>query len=167
MFTGIKGSWGSQINWEVSASSKLPPLELVTAVFCVAITQKEEIILARSKRGWGMLGGHIENGESIEAALERESVEEGGFTPAHPRLFAEMKITPENPVLRPNSEQDYYPFPASYQLYYWATSEQPVGQPSGQEIIESKAFSLEAIRQLEVPDFSIIELGYSAYMSSK
>jgi len=58
----------------------LPPQELVTAAFCLAITEGEEIILARSKRGWGMLGGHAKDGESIEDALTIKSLTDEALT---------------------------------------------------------------------------------------
>ena len=72
------GQWGENISWELRETSELPPIELCTAVMCVAIFEGK-LVLARSTRGWGMLGGHIEKGETPEAALAREALEEGGF----------------------------------------------------------------------------------------
>lgn len=164
----LVGSWGNEIKWAVSFTERMPPRELVTAVFCVAITNNREIILAQSKRGWGMIGGHVEPGESIEDALCRESIEDGGFTPFRPQLFAIMEITPNTPILRPNSTTKFYPFPKSYQLYYWAKSNLPIIQPKGEEIIESKPFSIADTKsKLVIPDLEIVKQGYRAYLSSK
>lgn len=88
----IVGKWGDDIQWELYATLALPPAELCTAVMCVAISDNK-VVLACSERGWGMLGGHIEDGESLESALYREALEEGGFIIEEYRLFAVRKIT--------------------------------------------------------------------------
>lgn len=78
------GIWGDKISWELYPANDLkdvPALELCTAVFCLAITEDEKILLMRAARGWSILGGHIEEGESIPDTLMRESLEEGGLLP--------------------------------------------------------------------------------------
>src|SRR4051812_39205741 len=111
------GSWGENVSWELYETSILPPLELCTAVMCVAVTGKK-IVLACSERGWGMLGGHIEHGETLEAALRREALEEGGFAIERYGLFAVRKITAK--VEGDGRPGMTYPFPTSYMTYYWA-----------------------------------------------
>jgi ADP-ribose pyrophosphatase YjhB (NUDIX family) len=49
----------------------------VSAVFLVAITQ-DSILAVRNERGWELLGGHVEIGESPGIALARETLEEAG-----------------------------------------------------------------------------------------
>lgn len=120
------GSWGKNISWELYETSVVPPIELCTAVMCVAIAG-EKIILACSERGWGMLGGHIEDEETLEGALRREALEEGGFTIERYGLFAVRKITAGvEDTQRPGKA---YPFPISYMAYYWSTSTQPLENP--------------------------------------
>src|SRR6266704_2039409 len=120
-------SWGENVTWELYETSTLPPVELCTAVMCVAITD-EKVVLACSERGWGMLGGHIEDGETLDAALWREALEEGGFTVEQYELFAVRKITAK--VQASQRVGKPYPFPTSYMTYYWATTSQPLQAPT-------------------------------------
>lgn len=154
------GIWGENISWELQRASNLPPAELCTAVMCVAIAENK-IVLARSERGWGMLGGHIEDGESLDDALFREAREEGGFNIDRYKPFAVRKITAKTPV--PNRTGTSYPFPTSYIVYYWATTTDPIMNPTGEEIIESGSFTLSDIDALNTPDKPIIEAGWRKY----
>jgi len=75
------GSWSDDIAWEFYIADETPPRELCTAVFCVAIHNDDTIVLTKTRRGWELLGGHLEGDETIEQGLFRESHEEGGYTP--------------------------------------------------------------------------------------
>ena len=156
------GTWGKRISWKLYPTDQLPPIELITAAFCVAITDKQKILLARSERGWGLIGGHIEDGETVEQALVREALEEGGFTPSTPVLFAVREVTASQPVQHQDPTKQY-PFPISYLVYYYSTTIQPIAEPTGSEILESASFSLNDIEALNTPDLSVIKLGYNAY----
>jgi len=157
------GDWGKNISWELYETSELPPAELCTAVMCVAIADGK-IVLACSERGWGMLGGHIEDGETLDAALRREALEEGGFTIKNYALFAVRKITATvQTSQRPGKK---YPFPVSYMAYYWATTDQPLRPPTGEEILESASFTLNEISRLTTPDQPVIETGWRAYSTA-
>jgi 8-oxo-dGTP pyrophosphatase MutT (NUDIX family) len=159
-----EGAWGGDIKWELYVSQKLPPTELITAVFCVAIDSNDEIVLARSERGWGLLGGHIEDGEELDVALVREAQEEGGFNPDNPQMFAYRKITASKPKPHQNPDKQYS-FPTSYLTYYWATTASPISQFTGTEIIESTSFTLDEVKSLNTPDLPIIELGYKSFVN--
>jgi 8-oxo-dGTP pyrophosphatase MutT (NUDIX family) len=159
-----QGSWGDNIKWKLYDSKTLPSTELITAVFCVAIDANDKIVLARSERGWGLLGGHIEDDEELVATLTREAEEEGGFTPCNPILYAYRKITASRPVPHQNPNKQY-PFPISYLAYYWATTKSPISQFTGKEILESASFSIDEIRALNTPDLPIIELGYTSFLN--
>ncbi|HSX16446.1 MAG TPA: NUDIX domain-containing protein [Candidatus Saccharimonadales bacterium] len=154
------GSWSKNIFWELYKTSTLPPAELCTAVMCVAVAG-DRIVLARSGRGWGMLGGHIENGETLDDALFREAREEGGFSISDYEPFAVRKITVRTP--EPNRTGASYPFPTSYIVYYWATTDQPIDDPTGEEIIESGSFASSDVGVLNTPDQPIIEAGWKEY----
>ena len=153
------GDWGENVSWELYATSVLPPAALCTAVMCVAIAD-EKIVLACSDRGWGMLGGHIEESETLDAALYREAYEEGGFTIDRHQLFAVRRITAKVPT--PARHGKTYPFPISYIAYYWATTSLPLQTPSGEEILESGSFAPNEIRTLKTPDEPVIKAGWEA-----
>jgi ADP-ribose pyrophosphatase YjhB (NUDIX family) len=156
------GTWSNKISWELHETVNLPPLELCTAVFCLAITQDHKIVLARPSRGWGLLGGHIEEGETALDALMRESLEEGGFIPEHPQLFAHRKIISSEPIPHQDPAK-FYPCPVSYNLFYWATSKKPLAEPTGIEILESGVFTPQEAIALSPSSRSVIELGYGVF----
>ncbi|HSX06827.1 MAG TPA: NUDIX domain-containing protein [Candidatus Saccharimonadia bacterium] len=156
----LEGKWGAGMRWEFYRSDYLPPRELCAAVFCLGIAN-DKVILTKNKRGWEMLGGHVESGESIEDALTREAQEEGGFTPQSYKVFGYRKIISSKPV--PNRTGDYYPFPISYIPHFIATTELPVSNPSGEEVVESASFSLEEIAALQFETKEILEAGIEAY----
>jgi NADH pyrophosphatase NudC (nudix superfamily) len=158
------GNWGENVTWELYDASDFPPVELCTAVMCVAITDGK-IVLACSERGWGMLGGHIEDGETLDMALHREALEEGGFIIQQYELFAVRRITAKvQSSQRPGKS---YPFPVSYMTYYWATTDGPLQKPTGEEIIESGSFGIDEIGELKTPDQPVIEIGWNAYLAHK
>jgi 8-oxo-dGTP pyrophosphatase MutT (NUDIX family) len=155
------GSWGDDISWELYTTSILPPVELCSAVMAVAISN-DKIVLTRSERGWGMLGGHIESGENFEDALRREALEEGGFIIDTYRLFAIRKIISRRPIPH-QQEGRTYPHPISYLPYYWATTKYDLKPPTGEEIIESCSFNIQQIPSLSTRDQATIEAGWTAY----
>jgi len=161
-----EGNWGDQIKWEFFASESEPPTELTTAVFCVAIDPAGKVVLARSKRGWGLIGGHIEDNESPIEALIRESQEEGGFTPDSPKMFAYKKVISSQPIEHQKPGRQY-PYPISYLAYYWAETKSPIIKPYGAEILESDSFTLEQVKSFETLDVPIVELGYESFLKNK
>lgn len=157
------GTWGAALSWEFYRSFTPPPIELCTAVMCVAIVHGK-IVLTRSKRGWGVLGGHIEQDESLEQALRREALEEGGFVIDTYVQFAVRKIIASAPV---TARQEYsYPYPISYIAYYWATTSQPLLRPTGDEVVESARFSIDEIAAMDTGDHTVIREGWQAYFAS-
>ena len=157
------GTWSDIVSWEFYLSSELPPAELCTAVFCVAITPEGKVVLSRPERGWGMLGGHIEEGETLEAALVREAQEEGGFMPVNPHLFGYKKIIHSEPVPH-QLPGKFYPFPHSYIVYYWATTDTPIVEHFGEEVLESGSFSVDEAKLLAPSSAVFIEHGYKSYL---
>jgi len=154
-----KGQWGEDIAYELYLTDELPPLELTSAVMCVA-TVDDKVCLARAKRGWGILGGHIEPGESFEDTLLRELDEEAGYKADDFKLFAVRKLLPTKPI--PHQRKgEFYPYPIGYAVYYKATSQNiPTGH-HGDDILESRLFSMDELDAIETNDREIIQLGIS------
>jgi len=155
------GEWGDGIAWELYETSELPPEELCTAALCAAIIGNR-VVLACSERGWGVLGGHREDDETLAETLKREAREEGGFVIDSHCLFAVCKVTARQPIAHQQPDRTY-PFPTSYMVYYWATTKAGLQVPTGQEILESGSFDLDALPPLNPLDQAVIEAGWEAY----
>lgn len=159
-------SWGDEsVEWELYLSSTLPKIEDCTAAFCVAIVQGNRIVLEREERGWGMIGGHIDEGETIKQALARECLEEGGFIVNMPVLFGYRKIIASKPIAHPTPGRAY-PFPISYIAYYYAQSDVLLVKPMEEEVLEVGTFTLKEIEALGTSDFGTIKLGWEAYQKA-
>lgn len=142
------GEWGNA-KWEMWTSKELPDSELCTAVACVAIYDlaTDRVVLTRNHRGWEMLAGHKEIGETIEETLCREAFEEGGYIVTASNLFGHRKIiASERPA--PGTREAQYPFPVSFMPYYYAFTAEPLHEPTGKEITERDIFTLEEIKAM-------------------
>lgn len=159
-------TWGDEsVQWELYHSNTLPNRKDCTAVFCVAITGDDKIVLARENRGWGMIGGHVDGDETLEQALARECLEEGGFTVINPRLFGYRKIIATKSVTHQDPGRSY-PFPISYIAYYYDENDQELAKPTEPEVLESGAFTIKEIEALRIPDYGTIRLGWECYCKS-
>jgi len=158
-------TWGDEsVAWELYAGAQIPIISDCTAAFCVAI-QNGKIVLEREERGWGMIGGHVDDGETLEQALRRECLEEGGFTVNGPVLIGYRKIIATKPVGHQTPGR-YYPFPISYIAYYFSVNDQPLAAPTEPETLEVRALTIEEIRQLNPPDYSVIKYGWDCYQNT-
>lgn len=163
----LTGKWDDNQTWQLFKSNELPDAALCTAVYCLAILpETNQVVLTRNHRGWEMLGGHIEPGENIEQALLRECLEEGGFTPEHYQLFGHRKVTAKKPVPHNQKVDSFYPFPHGYIPHFIAMSTLPLQQPTGEEIVESRAFAFDEIPQLDTEQRQIMELMIDTYVRS-
>jgi 8-oxo-dGTP diphosphatase len=70
--------WGPDQSTEVifEATDELPPIEQITACIVAALHDNDNLVLSRPERGWGLIGGHIEPGETPEECVCREADEE-------------------------------------------------------------------------------------------
>jgi 8-oxo-dGTP pyrophosphatase MutT (NUDIX family) len=68
------------------------------------------------KRGWDLVGGHIEPGESPEEAVRREAYEETGARLGQLHLlgYQHLRLSGSRP------DNYRYPYPESYQIFYYA-----------------------------------------------
>src|SRR5680860_283144 len=150
----MSGSFNENTSWEIHLSKEMPPRHLCSAVFCIAMYQ-DRIILTRNHRVWEFLGGHIEKGETVEDALHREAMEEGGFTIDKCHLFGHRKFTAKENIK--GERGIYYPFPISYNPHYVAISESEPGECNAEECFERKAFTITEIEKLDIKGLPLLQ----------
>lgn len=154
----LTGNWDDNQSWALYQDDEMPEIALCTAVYCLSILpQTKQVVLTRNHRGWEMLGGHVEPGETIEQALLRECLEEGGFTPESYQLFGYRKITAKQPVPHNQKEGGFYPFPHGYIPHFIGISTLPLKEPTGMEIIERKAFSFDELATLDIEQAHLLK----------
>jgi len=125
-------------------SSQLPPRELSTTAFVLAFADDRLLQTQLVKRGWDLVGGHIEPGESPEAAVRREAYEEAGATLGTLYLLGYQHLHLPGP--RPAEHR--YPYPDSYQIFYRAQITTLDDFSANQETLGRSLFSPEEAEQL-------------------
>jgi 8-oxo-dGTP pyrophosphatase MutT (NUDIX family) len=147
-FLLTEGQWVDKTPWQFIVSQKEPNPALCTAVFNVT-TYKGKLLLVQNKtRGWELPGGHIDEGEQLKEALEREVLEETGAVIKNPKIFGHKKISPHQPVPYRDRPGMFYPFPHSYVPYYFAEASEIFDTPLAPDVIGMRAVGLEEAKKL-------------------
>ena len=162
-----RGEWNDgKTTWEFWRSNKMPDPKLCSAVGLVAIMglerriEKSKIVLTRNNRGWEMIAGGIDPGETPDMARDREALEEGGFVVANPVVFGHRKII--NKELTEEGRRKGYK-PLAFMPYYFAYTNKPLRKPTGHEIIESQVVSMETAKErLKPGELLLIQEGLRA-----
>lgn len=109
--------WGeSGLSYSIYLTGKAPPAGLVSSARAVVIKGRSVVVVDETDRAHVMPGGRIEEGETIARALERELLEECGWTVHEPRPLALLHyrhITPKPAGYR-------YPYPDFLQVVFAA-----------------------------------------------
>ena len=109
------------------------------AIIVLVIDRHDRALLGRQgrwERGWmSTLAGFVESGESAEAALRREVLEEAGV-----RIGSR-----ESDIAYLGSQP--WPFPNSLMLGYHAWTDDVDAVPDGEEIVEVRWYSRDEMRQ--------------------
>lgn len=113
-----------------------PPLGNVSTAHCLAFDRDRVVLALHRTRDWTIPGGHLEVGESPEAAMTREALEEAGASVIDPALFAHEQIDPEDGL----STDPRYPVP-SFQLFFVARLVGLTAPTSLDECTESRLFT--------------------------
>jgi 8-oxo-dGTP pyrophosphatase MutT (NUDIX family) len=162
----LTGQWDDNVSWEFFLSDQLPDPKLCTAVYTLAIIRDtNQIVLTHINRGWEMLGGHIDPGETIEQAMRRECLEEGGFTPDAHLPFGYTKLNAKVPMAN-DHHGGFYP-QTGYIPHFIAVTDQPLLTPSGVEILGSGSFTLADISKLNSAHEAVIRVGIEQYARLK
>jgi 8-oxo-dGTP diphosphatase len=138
-----RGEWAGDppVPWTFFASAVLPDAELCTAVFCVPTYQGKVVLIRHHNRGWEFPGGHVEPGEDLEAAINREVREETGSVVGKLQLFGHKRVEPTQPIPVREGE-GFYPFPYSYVPYYRAELTELASNDLASDVAEMQLVSL-------------------------
>ena len=129
----------SQTNRELHLTTDLPEEALCTAAMGVVFLW-DKVILSHMKRWRDLPGGHIEKGESVREALDREVMEEAWVRVVDPRLFAVSKLHNHTPRI---NKAIGLPYPeTSYIPYFRMKTDSFEPHPLEEEVSEAKAFDL-------------------------
>ncbi len=97
-----------------------------TGVFTVCFNEEDKVVLANNEP----LGGHLENNETIEEALKRECLEEGGMKLLKWKYFGYYKITQKNTA--PDTFKKMYP-KESYLIFFLSKGKK-IMEPYGEDV---------------------------------
>jgi 8-oxo-dGTP diphosphatase len=125
-------------------TASLPPRELTATVLVLAFDGDRLLQTRLAARGWDIVGGHIEPGESPEAAARREAYEEAGARLGELHLLACQRLR----LLGPRPDWYRYTYPDSYQVFYWAQIEALDEFIPTEEALERAVFAPDAAREL-------------------
>ncbi len=103
-------TWGDNTIISFEATEYLPATEL-TSIAGGFVFHKDQLVLANVPgRGWEIIGGRIDVGESPEDTFRREAYQQVGATLSHVKMIGLVRIEHTGPE-PPNCP---YPFPVGY-----------------------------------------------------
>lgn len=139
---------GRRFHLTVRLTSELPPTDHVSTAHCLGFATDGRFLLAQHvERGWTIPGGHIEPGESPDAAMRREAIEEAAATIGDAVVMATEQVDLVEGEANPR-----YPQP-SYQVFFLALVERLDVLVPNEECTESRLFAVsDALRLPGWPD---------------
>jgi 8-oxo-dGTP pyrophosphatase MutT (NUDIX family) len=153
-----QGKWGQTANWKF-IEGVTPNDELVTAVFGLSIVESG-IVLVTTTRGYlELLGGHREDGETIEQTLDRESHEEGGVIVKERISFGYREVTNQSEIVNKATGKPY-PRIGFIPLFVGA-GQVDLGAPLPEDVVARTIVPFEELKNLNMetmPDLAILQI---------
>jgi len=124
--------------------AQLPPIGAITSALALAFDGERILMTNLRQRGWDIPGGHLEAGETPEAAMRREVLEEAGAVLIDVQLLGYQRIRLLGAV-----PTDYrYPHPDSYQVLYLARVAELLDFAATEEASQRAFFAPTAAQEL-------------------
>ncbi len=159
----LKGVWGEKADtdWEFFISATLPEDTVSSAVMGLPF-YNGQIVLAQTKRGWEIPGGHVEEGENILNCLSRELEEEiGAKDITGVRLFGFRKIiNPDRKVYA--TEGKRYPRNTIVPYYLVDLGSEPTG-PNAPDCFKCSQFDIYDPVIENSHDRDLLLIGYAIH----
>ena len=112
------------------------------------VRRGDKVLLGHNKRRpakwFSCFAGFVEIGETLEEAVAREVLEEAGVKTTAVKYFASQP----------------WPFPSSLMLGYFADSPEGEPKPDMEEIVETRWFSKDEIRDIESTEYRLPPPGF-------
>jgi 8-oxo-dGTP pyrophosphatase MutT (NUDIX family) len=124
--------------------ASLPPRELTSTALVLAFDRGQLLQTRLAARGWDIVGGHLEPGESPEAAARREAYEEAGARLGEMHVLGYQRLR----LLGSRPAWYRYAYPDSYQVFYWAQIDALDEFVATEEALERALFTPDAARGL-------------------
>ena len=121
-----------------------PPAALITSAFILTFKGERLLMTRLAARGWDIPGGHVAAGETPEETARRELYEETAATAGSVRVLGYDKFI----VHAPAPEGYAYPYPVSYQLFYWGRLASLDAFTPTEEALERRLFTPEEAGRL-------------------
>lgn len=72
--------WGENTEVQFEPFAEMPKGIPVTSCMVIAVHNKSQVVVSRPERGWGLPGGHVEQGETPQETVVRELHEEAAVS---------------------------------------------------------------------------------------
>ena len=123
---------------------QLPPIAAITSALALAFDGERILMTNLRQRGWDIPGGHLEAGETPEAAMRREVLEEAGAVLMDVQLLGYQRIR----LLSTVPAGYRYPHPDSYQVLYLTRVAELTDFVATEEASQRAFFALTAAQEL-------------------
>ena len=88
---------GRELTLTWQESDNLPFGKKISQISGYCLTADNKVLIIKNEQGWGLPGGHPEEGETVEQTLRREIAEEADAVISEYKLFGYVEVNdPEN-----------------------------------------------------------------------